>query len=167
SIMQAACSALVRLGAKDDRVAAALEKLAQGAPGRVGSRMVALLRESFDRNRGLGGEEVSAPAAREEAKQKMLDQAMADLESADAETRGRAINSLSRLGSTDAAAALIRSLKDPEERIRCGAIRVLAQLEAPEAIPALIECLLEDPSAYVRRTCAGGCGSFADERITA
>src|SRR5207237_519361 len=35
-----------------------------------------------------------------------------------------------------------------------------------EAIPALIGCLLEDPSAYVRRVCAGAGGSFSDERIT-
>jgi HEAT repeat protein len=61
------------------------------------------------------------------------------------ERRLRAAEAVGAIGGPAAADALMRSLSDPDERIRTRSIQLLAQIGDPRALPAIEATVLRDP----------------------
>lgn len=72
---------------------------------------------------------------------------------------------LVEIGGPEAAQALLKMLKDPNDFVKCHAIDRLGQLTPPEAVGPLIETL-NSGSEKVRASAAGVLGAFKDRRAT-
>lgn len=68
--------------------------------------------------------------------------------------RCRAAHFLGYFAGTRSVSALIEALKDPNGDVRETALRSLARIDDPDAVPAIAATALSDPSTEVRRTAA-------------
>ncbi len=86
------------------------------------------------------------------------------LQDEDPDFRAKIAEQLGILGSKDAIPGLIKALKDDFSETRENAAKSLGMLKAEQAVDALNELLLKDPSPYVRRQIAWALGEIGDNK---
>jgi HEAT repeat protein len=180
-VRRAACQALFDLKLTDERLAAALESLAQEAVPSSSNerkrrdrevmgdppRLRWMMRELARRRAGDGHEAAGGPVQDEDpAPPEALRVSLAELEDPNPRTRWSAVFMLGHLSGAEADAGLVRALDDPREEIRSAAAFRLGTREAPEVVPALIWHLAGDESAKVRWTCAWQLEHFPGEHVS-
>src|SRR5262249_36311982 len=131
----AAAIALVDLEATDERLVAALQRLAEDPAGQAEPIVLQGIKLRLAQLRYAGANPGATDADGDEVGRRALDTALRELQDPDAEIRQQATFRLRDLGGPRAVEALIGALKgDPSVKARSAAALALGFLEAPEAV---------------------------------
>jgi HEAT repeat protein len=164
-VRYSACLALGEFGVTDERIIRALEKLVEDLQSENDPlRRAAWERMKWELERQQGSMDGVSRQDSEKELEKAFESAVTELQDPNPNVRSRGVGRLQRLGGSRAVEALIGAMDDLEQGIRSGAAMALMDLEALEAVPVLIEHLLQDQSHRVQSVCAVCLGRFKDER---